>query len=245
MKNKKITLILAALFFSAKASAALVTYNFSGEISLVDINYSAVPSEISTSQGSTFYGTYTFDTDFYTQSRELPGNFAEYEYSGNDAVLSINVNGVDLVTDTIRSRNNYFTNEHVVTGSSTFGDSSSAFPELTGPLPPANPDLDNHTYTRGLTLWLDSSTDDFMPIGINGFTSGNFNYTATTKSSGCIDYDYDAQQCISFAEDFQEVYRISGSINSFTLAPVPVPAAVWLFISGIVGLAGFAKYRKV
>jgi hypothetical protein len=32
--------------------------------------------------------------------------------------------------------------------------------------------------------------------------------------------------------------------NSFTMTPVPVPAAVWLFGSGLLGLVGIARARK-
>lgn len=37
---------------------------------------------------------------------------------------------------------------------------------------------------------------------------------------------------------------ITGEIHGVDLAPVPVPAAVWLFGSGLIGLAGIARRRK-
>ena len=37
--------------------------------------------------------------------------------------------------------------------------------------------------------------------------------------------------------------RISGSTLAVDLAPIPVPAAVWLFGSGLIGLAGVARRR--
>ena len=38
--------------------------------------------------------------------------------------------------------------------------------------------------------------------------------------------------------------RISGNTQAVDLAPIPVPAAVWLFGSGIIGLIGVARRKK-
>lgn len=37
---------------------------------------------------------------------------------------------------------------------------------------------------------------------------------------------------------------VTGEVQGVDLAPVPVPAAVWLFGSGLIGLAGIARRRK-
>ena len=41
-----------------------------------------------------------------------------------------------------------------------------------------------------------------------------------------------------------EFGNVSGEIFGVDLAPVPVPAAVWLFGSGLIGLAGMARRKK-
>jgi len=38
--------------------------------------------------------------------------------------------------------------------------------------------------------------------------------------------------------------EISGKIESLTVSTVPIPAAVWLFGSGLIGLIGFARHKK-
>jgi probable HAF family extracellular repeat protein len=53
------------------------------------------------------------------------------------------------------------------------------------------------------------------------------------------------------ANDINESGQIVGwgfngfQTRAFLLTPVPVPAAVWLFASGLIGLAGFARRKKV
>lgn len=47
----------------------------------------------------------------------------------------------------------------------------------------------------------------------------------------------------SFFTDFDAGTNFSGNWNGITVSAVPVPAAVWLFGSGILGLAGLARRK--
>lgn len=41
-----------------------------------------------------------------------------------------------------------------------------------------------------------------------------------------------------------EFGNVSGEVHGVDLAPIPVPAAVWLFGSGLIGLAGIARRKQ-
>lgn len=80
-------------------------------------------------------------------------------------------------------------------------------------------------------------------------TVGNTVYTDDDDFSGGAwlyfyndDFDglsYSSNFCCDFyGDDFD------GQWTSMAISPVPVPAAVWLFGSGLIGLVGFAKRNK-
>lgn len=61
---------------------------------------------------------------------------------------------------------------------------------------------------------------------------------------------YDQNQCVGafniFHPDAEEIargYNISVTVSS--VAPVPLPAAAWLMMSGVIGILGFGKRRTV
>lgn len=85
---------------------------------------------------------------------------------------------------------------------------------------------------------------DFTSI-LDGTIDG---YTRTTISANSITFDTDAVQgkfgrgidATSWYSDFAEANILSVNIVS----TVPVPAAVWLFGSGLIGLVGLARRKK-
>jgi len=86
----------------------------------------------------------------------------------------------------------------------------------------------------------------FFPLGQ---ASGGITFTGTTDGTNFSMY---AEETIDAAEDptaagfsgwTAEWYYV-GTLDGFGASAVPVPAAVWLFGSGLVGLAGVARRRK-
>ena len=58
-----------------------------------------------------------------------------------------------------------------------------------------------------------------------------------------IDYEF-AQLRIVGSEPGTTGGGFDATIDSFTLSPIPVPAAIWLFASGLVGLIEISRRRK-
>ena len=71
-----------------------------------------------------------------------------------------------------------------------------------------------------------SAAPDFT----QGFGSADFNFGHFSQAGGP-------------GLDGSDIARVVLSATSVTVAPVPVPAAVWLLASGILGLLGFARRR--
>lgn len=86
---------------------------------------------------------------------------------------------------------------------------------------------------------------------LDGAISSLDYYVSESMCFDCIDqnitdiikdgvYDFSIYPLTKLADgSFEAVLSVNGSIN-----PVPVPAAVWLFGSGLIGLAGVARRKK-
>jgi len=97
-----------------------------------------------------------------------------------------------------------------------------------------NAEVFDVTSTSGGSITL-SSNANFV-LGMD-WGSGYFDDTNTTLISSPSTY------LIVFDGRDAGGNRISGNTLAVDLAPIPVPAAVWLFGSGLLGLAGVARRR--
>ena len=69
----------------------------------------------------------------------------------------------------------------------------------------------------------------------------------TLSNNEFVGLDYSSVDFISITSSFVgDSNQLAGSWigSSLSVTPVPVPAAAWLFGSGLIGLAGLAKRRK-
>ena len=90
------------------------------------------------------------------------------------------------------------------------------------------------------------------PTGVNGSFSGLFQFGGDPDGDlytgfYTIDLDFDMENW-AFANNgsLDGRYQHDGNIfNSLFVSNVPVPAAVWLFGSGLLGLVGMARRKKV
>lgn len=95
-----------------------------------------------------------------------------------------------------------------------------------------------------------------LNIGSRTFTESDDGGTPslTLDTGAMTDLDFLASEqdafgqsvLFSFFTTFQGTDNLVGSWDgaSFSMTPVPVPAAVWLFGSGLLGLAGIARRRR-
>jgi len=74
---------------------------------------------------------------------------------------------------------------------------------------------------------------------IDGIGPAGFVYSGTNPNL----FTSDATETFIGTEDNYNS-QIFGTWNTFTLTPVPVPAAVWLFGSGLLGLVGVARRKR-
>lgn len=96
-----------------------------------------------------------------------------------------------------------------------------------GPIGTGSFTFNNVTF-QGMSLWdLNSSGD---PIGDSDRNIAVFN---------------NVQFCGQVVADEVNFQNTSGSSCSFDVSAVPVPAAVWLFGSGLIGLVGIAGKKKI
>jgi hypothetical protein len=91
------------------------------------------------------------------------------------------------------------------------------------------------TNTSGGSITL--SNDANFILGID-WGSGYFGDTNSTLTSSPDTY------LIVFSGVDSQERPIRGNTLAVDLAPIPVPAAVWLFGSGLIGLAGVARRKK-
>ena len=87
-------------------------------------------------------------------------------------------------------------------------------------------------------------------IDVNGtfYTSADASVSTLTFTDGSlVDFNFvalDSSFNSNFLE-FDDFSDMAGQWGAVTISPVPVPAAVWLFGSGLLGLAGIARRKTV
>jgi hypothetical protein len=80
-----------------------------------------------------------------------------------------------------------------------------------------------------------------------GFTSGVANITWSGVYGTAYTLDYHATVPLGDPSNFggvQYALHLVGIVNEAQVSAVPVPAAVWLFGSGLLGLVGIARRKK-
>lgn len=130
---------------------------------------------------------------------------------------------------------------------------------------PISPSFTNGYMTGSLSgSYVDANNDGSATLNLNawdGLIDGSskmnlFGFAGPCSGTGCsvsiaevtqnsIFYTGDANSTIGIHMNFALSAGDSVTFDTlFDVTPVPVPAAVWLFGSGLIGLAGFARRKK-
>lgn len=103
---------------------------------------------------------------------------------------------------------------------------------------------DDELFTVFPDLLTISTDDSASPTDISAFIgTGFFNVLAELETSAILGADY-AENDSGFPAGNAIVDWNSTITIAYTYAAVPIPAAVWLFGSGLIGLVGVARRKK-
>lgn len=227
--------IVSAMLFTSIANAAPVTIDITATIQDVSGTYL---SSLSASQSLS--GTFTYDTDeanassANTTGSTVPGHefTSFYDFSGSPYDVRISGSGFNFDNEApvgVVMNNNLSLSADDTGGILPAGTYDwieilgSTASDISGPNTPGN----------GQEWTLAFFADD-----ANWFTDGSIipddmpaSYTALL-----VGIDLDASG--------DEIGLVFATVDSVTVSSVPVPAAVWLFASGLIGLAGIAKQKR-
>lgn len=216
MKMLKLAPAIAALVLSSNANAALVSYNYSASIPF------AISSTAYQSFGNTtINGEFTIDTDSV-----LPiGSTWGVEGTTVAQSLIVNVsNGLSTTVDTNWYVKDFTDDLWLV---STRGDafiSGGSLSAYSGSTP--------EPFDSGSVLF--GSISFMIPKSLG--STGNLLSTGIGDNSGIYG------QINLFTDT--DAGGIGISLRDVSVNAVPVPAAVWLFGSGLIGLIGIARRKK-
>jgi hypothetical protein len=102
---------------------------------------------------------------------------------------------------------------------------------VAGSLPVYHTDDDNYDVVDGYPRLIFNSSGNFVGIDFHaGLNDGSAfdSYTSTFAINDAAFNEADG----------------TWTASTFSMTPVPVPAAVWLFGSGLLGLVGVARHKK-
>lgn len=184
-----------------------------------------------------------FNMDFLISAGRLRTNASEVAQQGSEFLqaeygISISFGGVELFGSSAILRQ---TGTGEYTTASTLQLSGTSINGVYSPSGPS--DFDN----EALYTWGDYIGN--LDLGaLNPGESGLLEYNVFVRGSGQFDMCGSSgcgQTNASIGDPLSLSSEISpGSINSVPLSAVPVPAAVWLFSSGLIGLIGVARRKK-
>jgi len=167
--------------------------------------------------------------------------------SAHAALVAFNLTGTVTYDDTLNGTNIFgLSAGDPVTATGTFDDSLIGGDIVSGSGSIAVSTITDLVITVGSQVFTETDDNGSGQLDIvngtalDGMGSAGFVYAGTNPHLFTSDAGTDS---FTGSQDDSST-NIFGVWHTFTLTPVPVPAAVWLFGSGLLGLAGVARRKK-
>jgi len=231
MKNTKYLTVLAAFFAAPLTSNAAVVY----QNCYINSSYENV-----------------CDSSTETLNFDILGTVARYQFD-KSAIGGGQASTPDTTENIVGSLNLITTTDYT-SGYSDITSITGSFSLMLSNLPAVtyNADFTQDTYTQnvsitsetldGITWTIDTPTLwDFSLTADGGFTLNTIQNNALGNFSGFNPLD---GVLLKSGEPYAPTYFAFDVSSTGTLSAVPVPAAAWLFASGLIGLLGFTKRKQ-
>jgi len=234
MKKSLLSAVVACIFFVLSAPVfSATTFSFAGNLGFIYIdNGAATYSGVSI--GDPFSGSITYG-DSETDASSIVINApisADYLFTGSpyggtftNSSTEINTTGA---TSAVGIGNNDSMGDDAAIINDLYGSGSTAMSTVADVWVA---DSFNSTYSFGVSLY---SLDTSLYPGL-GFQR---------LSPSLSETDFEIFYVEEFDTQGNTIFMATGIVNSVSASPVPVPAAFWLFGSGLLGLTGIAIRKK-
>ena len=217
---KSIALAATSILFSTSVNSAVITLNLSGFITIPDGAGNAFSVNVSYESNTPYDSNYSLNYAFQGAITAVSGsiNLNDNTPDGFDVYIS----GGDPV------------NTNVLNAAGFGSDSSFGF---------SVGYIDSGT---GMSL----TADFFETMPIYGFNAMIIPAYATSDTLGTLDLDAytgfspEGKGVFNILTDIGDLGGIITEVNIVPVSAVPVPGAVWLFGSGLIGLIGVARRKQ-
>jgi hypothetical protein len=202
------------------SEASLVSYSFKGKLDSVTDSYNLLSGQFAA--GNTFSGVFVYDTSF-PESSTTQSDPTTAIYSAVKS-FSVNINGYEIKRDGILNGyvqvwNNAIVGPRIVDAFTVDAGLDYTPPITIGSRTVAGADvmLFDNTHTA-------SKNGKLMPttVSLNDYA---------TRSFSAIELDLNTNKA----------FYLNGTITDLLPTPTPIPAAAWLFGSGLAGLIGLRR----
>jgi len=240
----KTLLFLCVVSATTSIQAAPVTYNFSGVITNYTFNtaFTSDPFGSSIGPGTMFTGSYTYDPNEQLGST-VSSTSTTYRFFTSSSSMNVQIASLDLTNGDNNSRivitNDFSGSDSYLAQSVSTGAGVGA---EVGSIPESI--IGDSLLSFGTILLSDSTGAVFTNMdlpetlpSLDMFDNPSFFWGLESSMIDCPDPDF----C---NEIITEIYTFEGTLSSLSVSSVPVPAAVWLFGSGLIGLIGVARKKK-
>ncbi|MDH3947719.1 MAG: hypothetical protein OEU74_02050 [Gammaproteobacteria bacterium] len=230
-RNKQLTslLCISALLLSNGAGAAMVNISFSGDITSISDPSSELASNGFDTSVTSFTGLISYDSTLaplFTSTIVTPnGNGLQTLYGPTTAFVTID--GFDFSVSDLLIVRDFAPGTN--TDPSSFSGADMLFKSTAG-----SPSVSN---------CIGAFSTCGLNIALADTTGTEFSNTSLPTNVDLADFDIHYIQ-VNASNASGLLYEINGNITSLAVTAVPLPPALWLFGTGMLGLIGISSRKK-